>query len=313
MKKQHTLIITGANGFIGSHLTRTALENGFKVVAVMRQSADLTRIRSLLGNVDLIECCFKDTETIEQIRSSENIKTWIECGWQGVAGANRNDTAQISENISRIVNNVEMASYLGCGTWIGLGSQAEYGNPNCKISETQLPAPTTIYGMAKLASCWAGMGMAKALGIRQVWLRIFSVYGPGDHEHWLIPYVIRKLLERQPIELTKGEQLWDYLYVEDAAKAILSCVVSENAEGIYNLGCGSSVPLKEVVQKICEICKAKDAPQYGAIPYRPDQVMHLESDITRIMEDTGWVPTTSMENGLNRVVEQMLKKDHYED
>ena len=228
-------------------------------------------------------------------------KVFIHCAWRGVLGGVRNEAYQISENVPLTIKAVELAHASGCRQWIGLGSQAEYGNLNRRLDESAPTTPTTAYGRAKLAAGIAALGLAETLGLRGAWLRVFSTYGPGDAPQWLIQHVVREFLAGRTPQLTRCEQLWDYLYVADAARAIVS-VANGETTGVFNLGSGRAVVLKELIETIRKIIGSTVEPDYGAVPYRPDQVMHLEADIGKLQAATGWFPTTSFEAGLRATV-----------
>jgi nucleoside-diphosphate-sugar epimerase len=237
------------------------------------------------------------------------VNIFIHAAWRGVKGNDRNEAFQILDNIPLTIHSVDLAHKLGCRQWIGLGSQAEYGNLNKVISEDSPNAPTTTYGKAKLAAGITGLGLCESYGLKGAWLRVFSTYGPTDAPHWFLPYVIQEFLAKRAPQLTKCEQLWDYLHVEDAARAVHS-VASSNACGVFNLGSGMSRPLKNYIETIRKILNSNLVPDYGAIPYRPDQVMHLEADISRLQRVTGWQPSVNLIDGFTQTVEfeQMRKK-----
>jgi nucleoside-diphosphate-sugar epimerase len=153
-----------------------------------------------------------------------------------------------------------------------------------------------------LAAGIAALGLCEASEIKGSWLRVFSTYGPSDSPHWFIPYVIQEFLAGRAPQLTKCEQLWDYLHVEDAARAVVS-VAHAKTSGVFNLGSGSAYPLRTYIDNIREILKTDLMPQYGGIAYRPDQVMHLEADISRLIEHTGWRPSVSLLTGLMQTIE----------
>ena len=123
----------------------------------------------------------------------------------------------------------------------------------------------------------------------------------GDEPTWFIPYIITELKKGNVPKLTNCEQLWDYLYVEDAANAILS-VVYQRASGIFNIGSGQAVSLKSVVELIRKSVASDAVIDYGAVPYRPDQVMHLEADTSRIRQATGWTPSVTLKDGIERMI-----------
>ncbi|MBL7372666.1 NAD-dependent epimerase/dehydratase family protein, partial [Escherichia coli] len=108
--------------------------------------------------------------------------------------------------------------------FVGMGSQAEYGPVSARLDETVPTRPTTVYGAAKLSTALMLERLAEADGLSFAWLRLFSSYGPKDDLSWLIPYMARRLLAGERPALTPGEQIWDYIYVEDAAAAVAAAL-----------------------------------------------------------------------------------------
>lgn len=302
MKHNSCIIVTGATGFIGSHIVECALEKGYRVVVLYRKSSRFDRLEGMRDQLDLVEMTdYTDLINNDELKALAPF-AWIETAWKGAAGGDRNASYQIEYNVPRLINGVSAAAAIGCSTWIGLGSQAEYGNQNRILDEKSPNHPTTLYGKAKLSACWAGLGMADALGLRGVWLRIFSTYGPRDNEHWFIPYLIDKFHKGESPELTACEQQWDFLYVKDAASAVLACVEQARAKGVYNLGSGQPRRLKDMVRLVSTLCEGSVEPRFGAKRYRRDQVMHLEADIRRLCSDTQWQPTFKLEDGLRETI-----------
>ena len=129
------------------------------------------------------------------------------------------------------------------------------------------------------------------------WLRLFSCYGPDDNPLWLVPYLIARLLRGERPRLTAAEQVWDYLYVDDVATAVIGAL-DTGACGIFNLGSGEARPLREIIVKIRDAIDPALALGFGEVPYRPDQVMHLEADIGAFSAATGWRPTISLDQGI---------------
>jgi len=297
-KKQ--IAITGATGFIGAAIVRELLSSGDSVIALLRPNSDVSRLDDIKEDIQ-----FESYDLLKEdaLKSKFSADVFIHCAWRGVAGEDRNEEFQIKENVPSVIKSVELASKLGCTQWIGLGSQAEYGNLNNKIDESSPTMPTTAYGKAKLAGGVAALGLCEVYGMAGSWLRIFSTYGPGDAPHWFIPHIIGELLAGRSPKLTKCEQLWDYLYVDDAARAVAAVARQTDAKGFFNLGSGSPHPLKTYVEAIRTLLKSNLIPDYGAVPYRPDQVMHLEANIDRLVGLTGWTPLVNFSEGLANMIE----------
>ncbi len=294
------VVITGATGFIGAAVLTELLARDARVTALLRAESDLSRLATLRGFETLRYSRLSDPELVRTLGSSKP-DVFIHCGWRGVGGSERNEAFQITENLPATLEAVELAAATGCRQWIGVGSQAEYGNQNCRISEDAPLRPTTIYGKAKLAAGVAAMALCESRGLAGIWLRIFSTYGPGDAPNWFIPYVIQEFLHGRVPKLTRCEQLWDYLYVTDAARAVVA-IANGTLAGIYNVGSGKSRPLRDYVEAIRSELETSQEPTYGAEPYRPDQVMHLEADISRLTEATGWRPQFDLTEGIRATV-----------
>jgi nucleoside-diphosphate-sugar epimerase len=118
----------------------------------------------------------------------------------------------------------------------------------------------------------------------------------------MIPSVITSLLTGHRPSLTPGEQVWDFLYVADAVRALLALAENDSASGTFNLGSGSPVTVRDVASKIRDSIDPRLELGFGDVPYPPGQIMHLEADISRLKSATGWKPQTSLEEGLCRTI-----------
>jgi len=136
---------------------------------------------------------------------------------------------------------------------------------------------------------------------------LLATYGPKDDIRHLIPTVILKLLASERPALTPGEQRWDYLFVEDAAEAIYRVAVTPNVQGIFNLGSGKAHTVRSIVERIRDLIDPNLPLGFGEIPYRPDQIMHLQADITKLQDATGWSPRVGLDEGLRRTVDWYRK------
>lgn len=295
------LFITGASGFVGSHLLAQLAGTDHKAAVLLRPNGDRRRIQKFLGGVQIIEGDLSHPDAWSAQLEQFAPETVIHLAWSGVLNTDRDNPAQ-TRNVSDTAELVKAAHRAGAKGWIGLGSQAEYGPCARRISEDQPTNPTTLYGVSKLASCWLARGLCAKLGLRFAWLRLFSSYGPVDSPTWMIPSVILQLLAGKRPALTGCEQNWDYIYAADAAEAVLRTALTPPAEGIFNLGSGQARPLREIVETLRDLVKPGSPLGFGEIPYRPDQVMHLEADISRLQKATGWRPRTTLAEGLKKTV-----------
>lgn len=296
------VFLTGASGFVGSFFLRNLLSSdAYKVCVLLRNPKDAWRIQDLLPNVKVIVGELDRLDSIETELADFAPQAFVHLAWNGVLGAERNDPSQW-RNVSSTMELVELANKLAVENWIGLGSQAEYGPCQNKIDELYPTKPTTLYGASKLAAQLLSERLCAEYGIRHAWLRLFSSFGPTDNPEWLIPYLTKSLLARERPKLTAAEQLWDYIYVEDVAAAIKAVLDSSHAQGVFNLGSGQAYSLKNIIETIRDLIDPQLPLGFGEVQYRSDQVMHLQADISRLNQATGWLPKSDMDQAIGETV-----------
>lgn len=291
------LFLTGASGFVGAATLRLALDAGFDVVAPLRPGASAPRLRDLSGRFTRIDLDLCDKPAVVAALARHRPDLVIHLAWWGVGNAFRNASEQVSANIAAACALAEGAVAAGCSAFIGAGSQAEYG-PGSAMREDSPADPATLYGAAKLASFHLTRQIVRAAGVRHAWLRIFSTYGPGDNPGWLIPHLIAEFRAGRCPKLTEGAQVWDWLHVEDAARAFLAVGQTRQAEGVFNLGSGASHRVRDVVERLRDVIAPGLPLVFGEIPMRADQTRHLCADISRITSLTGWRPQIALADGL---------------
>ena len=296
-------LVTGANGFVGSYLVEALLRGGESVAVLCRPESDLWRLEAALPHVALIRGDLANIERAEDEIREFAPDTVFHLAWHGVGGRHRNDPAHIDKNFLGSIALLRLALRVGAGAFVGLGSQAEYGPQDNVLDEEARTEPTTAYGVAKLCTCLFSKHLAAASEMRFVWLRLFSSYGPKDSPEWMIPYLIRTLARGERPSLTAGEQVWDYVYIEDAAEAIYKAAATKDAQGVFNLGSGRAHRLREIVERIRDMIDPALPLGFGEVAYAPNQVMNLQADITRLTAVTGWRPKTTLSEGLSRTVE----------
>ena len=225
----------------------------------------------------------------------------LHLAWSGVANAARFDRTQITDNVQTACALTEAAIAAGASAFIGIGSQGEYG-AGTEMREDALPHPTSLYGAAKVATHFLTAQLAHQSGLRHAWLRLFSTYGPADNDGWLIPTLITEMLAGRRPKTTLGTQYWDWLHIDDVAGAILAVATTPQAEGIFNLGSGQPTQVRAVVERLRDLIAPEMELLFGEIPFRPDQVMHMQADISRLTAATGWTPQISIDAGLASTV-----------
>ena len=277
-------LVTGATGHLGSHLVQALLARGAEVGALVRPTTNL-------GKLD---------ERVRVLRELGDFRPDVvfHCAWSGIGREERDSAAQYYDNVPYALDVFRAASEAGAKTWIGLGSQAEYGPASDVLVETHHTKPAEAYGMAKKAVSLLTRDLCRLAGMRWVWMRLLATYGPGDDERHLIPMLIRKLQANETPALTAGSQYVDYLYVEDAAEALCAAAENGGVEGVFNLASGQPVRVRELAELVRDVVAPGAVLGFGQID--GGAVPDLRADTSRLRAATSWTPRTSLRDGLAR-------------
>ena len=162
--------------------------------------------------------------------------------------------------------------------------------------------PVTGYGVCKYTAGKLSRIFAQNMGLRHIWVRILSVYGPGDNKKTLISSCIDSILNNKPFDTTEGNQMWDYIYSEDCARAFIKVATSGVDGKVYTIGSGKIRPLREYIEIIRDNINPDFNVGFGRRAYNKNQVMYLKADISELVNDTGFVPQITFEEGIKRTI-----------
>ena len=295
-------IVTGATGAIGTALIRELIRNEVEILVFCRKGSARNEQIPKHPLVTLKYCSLEQMASVENDTGKE-YDVFYHFAWDGTTGAARNDMYLQNENVRYALDAVGAAKRFGCKKFIGAGSQAEYGRVEGMLRADTPTFPEMGYGIAKLCAGQMTREQAHQMGMEHNWVRILSVYGPNDGAQSMVMSTIHKLKNNQIPQLTKGEQMWDYLYSDDAARAFYLIGESGVNGKVYVLGSGQVRPLAEYIEEIRAVVNPDAALGFGAIPYGPKQVMHLQADIEELTKDTGFVPTMEFRQGIKLTAE----------
>lgn len=307
------VIITGPTGAIGMALIEYLVERDVQVIPVVR--SDSTRKAQIKesNNILIVECSLSEmTELPQKVRMGVRQRQWNEdwsidvfyhFAWDGTFGDCRNDMYLQNMNVKYALEAVDAAAELGCNTFIGAGSQAEYGRYEGKLDAKVPTFPENGYGIAKLCAGQMTRIRCEQKGIKHIWTRILSVYGPYDGSKTMVMSIIRKMLRGEKASCTKGEQMWDYLYSKDAARMMYLLGERGISGKIYCLGSGETKPLMEYINTIRNLANPNAEIGFGDIEYSPGQVMYLCADISELQYDTGFETDYNFSQGIGETIE----------
>lgn len=295
------VIITGPTGAVGIAIIQQMIKRDIEVIAVCNpDSSRITRIpKSPL--VRIIRCDLANLKELTTL-SLPICDVFYHLGWAGTIGGGRNDVALQEKNIRYALDAAEVARMLGCTCYIGAGSQAEYGRVEGLLSPDTPTHPENGYGMAKLSAGLLTRLRCQQLGLRHIWMRILSIYGPYDGPNTMVMSTIQKLLSGEIPKTTKGEQQWDYLFSKDAGNAFYLAGKKGKDGAVYCLGSGQKRQLSEYITVIRDEAAPGSKIDFGAIPYAENQVMYLCADINSLQQDTGFHPETTFDEGIRQTV-----------
>ena len=301
-----TAVITGATGAIGRALISVCIEAGYEVLAVVHRASprasELNRIEHCqVLFLDLSEYNNAMKELHKQDIALEGYELFFHLAWMAPFGKDRENLPLQLENVQVSLAAVHFAKALGCSTFVGAGSQAEYGRVENKLSPDTPTFPETGYGIAKLCAGQMTRLACEQTDLKHVWTRILSVYGPHDGKQSLISVAIDDMINNRETFFTPCDQMWDYIYSEDAARTLLLVAQNGKHGSVFVVGSGEAHPLKEYIQKIAEITGYKKEIGFGSRPYNDKQVMYLQADISALKE-IGFKSQVTFEEGIKQLI-----------
>jgi UDP-glucose 4-epimerase len=295
-----SILVTGGSGFIGAAIVKRLVQEGRQVRVLLRPDSSTRRLAEVLDRVEILHGDFEHLDSVEQSLRARKVDALVHAAWGGVAASQRNSIQQLTGNITGTIKLCEIVANNGCRTFLGMGSQAEYGTVDNILTERTVPHPVTAYGFAKYSAATICEKLCELAQMRFLWLRLLSVYGPSDDEGHMVPHVIRSLVRGEKPHVTKGTQSWDYLYIDDCSAAVSAALQSE-AQGTYVLGSGEATTIRTVIEMIRDKIDPGLPVGFGDIPDGAS-VRNLRADVTHLIEATGWRPKVSLAEGLARTI-----------
>ena len=306
------VMVLGASGFIGRWTARALYERGAKVRLVVRNRATVYDIFSkTMVQADVIEADLRDTETVAMVFQDFTPSITFNLAGYGIDHSERDETtgcqinAQLVKTICEAIANNRDREWPGQDI-IHVGSVAEYGPIGGNLSEGSSERPTTMYGKSKLAGTRWLTHYCQEFHIKGLTSRLFTIYGPGEHRDHLLSSLMETARCGKPLSLSAGTQKKDFTYVHDVVEGILrlGLVNSARPGEIVNLATGRLTTVRcfaEIAGRILGIPAANL--NFGAIANGQWDVEHSEISLERLRRLTGWVPSTSIDQGIRQTLD----------
>lgn len=297
-----TAVVTGASGFVGSYLVKDLAANGYRVFAVVRPGTrNLGRLDGV-DSVNIVECSLQDIGRLPE-RIFDSADYFFHMAWAGVSGRDQSDYEVQLRNIRAALDAMDAAKKIGCVRFIGAGSVHELECRKELEQCAEVKNQGNIYKTAKLAAHYYCKLKASAIGIDFLWPRLTNAYGAGEFSVRLVNSVIRKLLQKEEPALTKADQLYDFIYVSDAAKAFRLIAEKGASYENYIIGSGNVRPLKEYLEELRDTVAPGAVLGFGKHPYTGVYLDRSELYSESLSRDTGFQIEIPFEKGIRLTAE----------
>ena len=301
------ILITGISGFLGSQIAKQLISQGHELIATKRPSSFLWRCDEFLNEI----ICININDANWQNKILElHPEIIIHTAWSGVSANDRDNWDVQFSNIDLTLKILQIAKECKIKKFIGFGSQAEYGFFSGIIDENYTLNPNSAYGSSKIAISQIINNYCSINKINWLWFRLFSFFGELEDNTWFIPTLIDKISSLQKMDMTPGEQKYAYMYVGDLARIIAKTVEVDISSGIYNISSSNAISLLELSNKVLDLIKpAESQINFGAVPYRPNQSMHIQGSNSKLEKELGEkIDELDFNDSLSRVVNFKLNK-----
>ncbi|MEH2357222.1 NAD-dependent epimerase/dehydratase family protein [Nostoc sp.] len=292
-----TILITGASGFLGSHLVRHLCHNGAEVHAVSRSfhTSDISCLRWWHGDME-------DIKFVQNLFHS--IKPDLIFHLSGLVTAVPNlefILPTFHSLLTSTINLLTIAAEIGCSRIVLIASLEEPEQDRPEV------VPSSPYAIAKFASSTYGRMFHRLYQTPVVLVRPFMTYGPGQNVYKIVPSVILSLLQGQAPKLSSGKRQVDWIYIDDVIAGLLAATQVPNVEGCtFDLGSGELVPIHAVVSQLVNLVNPQIQPLFGALPERPMERIRV-ADMAYTYDKLGWQPSISLKKGLELTVNWYTK------
>lgn len=296
------VLVTGATGFVGRHVLQQGLAFDVELHALSRKERCSPGVRWWQGDM-------LDADVIEQILFQVRPDGILHLAAGGVAYGSARNRNVLQVNIEGLAILLDAVQEAGIKPhMVVAGTGFEYAPQDRPLRVDDPIAPNSVYGVSKAAATHLARLYAASFPITI--LRLFSLYGPGEQEPRVVPYVIAQTRRGLPVELTPGEQVRDYTYVKDAAEGFWRALASPPiapAFRVWNLASGFSVTLRSFLEMLAQLLGQRGLGpdlRFGARPYRSDELMTYTADIDQLCMELAWSPSTSLVAGLSATLDE---------
>ncbi len=281
-------LVTGAGGFVGVNLCRALAQSGALVHGVVRPGGNPWRLEALAASASVHQVNLACREAVDQLFADLCPELVFHCAAAN-AYAEGGATGLVTDTLLTLAHVLDAACRTGKPRVVLLGSSLAYGASPCPHREEAPLRPSSPRGASKAASTLLALEIARRTSLPLVELRLFSVYGPWEHPHRLVPTAIRAGLEDRPLPLTGPGIRRDFVFVDDVAAACLEAAVAAGVEGrVVNVGAGVEVSNEELVEVVAQVLGKPVHTLTGQFAPRSTDTSHWRADNHLAADLLGW-------------------------
>ncbi len=294
-------IITGANGFIGTAVCRELSEQGVEVIAIVRYPDGV--ISSIAENkgIRIVYSDLSNFGKLAEMIPDRDVDVLYHFAWVGSAGPLRGDADVQMMNVRYTCDTIKACAEMGCKRFAFASSIMEY-EIGAIMATDATPGINTLYCSAKIAADYMARAIAGSMGIDYIRAVISNVYGPGELSPRLVNTSIRKMLKGEHCAFSTGEQLYDFIYITDAAKTFVAIGEKGKPNRTYYIGSQEPRPLKEFLCELRDCIDPEIEIGLGELPFNGISLTYKEFDIDAVKNDTGFVPRVPFIDGIKNTV-----------
>ncbi len=275
-----TVTLTGATGFVGRQILRNLLERGCAVRALVRDPSRLQDIRAR-GGLEVVQTPDLFAEVTGRLEEFlEGSETLVHAAWYAQPGEYLTSPLNLA-CLCGTVNLAHAFAAVGGKRFVGVGTCAEYDS-SAGLMTTDTPlAPNTLYSACKASAFQVLRFFLGAEDVSFAWCRLFYLYGEGEDERRLVPYIRKQLRTGQEALLTPGDQERDFLDVKDAGRMIADVALGQQ-QGAVNICSGEAVTVRQLAERIADEYGRRELLRFGARPenvFDPPRVVGAQGDV----------------------------------
>ena len=303
LTQQKIVCVSGVTGFLGQAIVLKLNELGYSILALSRGPV-VNRLTNVTSSIDYVSGTIDEWEqAIRQFRPN----VIISCDWEGVSQEQRKDPKQ-DLNCERVARLGKLAVEVNAETFLTFGSQAEVAPSENLIHESTQEDAQNFYGLAKIKLHKALNFIASNSITRIIWVRIFTIYGPGDIRKSIVTEGIRKAIAGEDFIIQHPHRKWSFLYIDDFTNAILKILENEVLTGVVNIGNPVATDLGLISEIIFKSLNLEHE------QYIPAQNADLDSALawipkTETLSSLGWQPETTIHGGISKTIEWWRLKE----